>query len=116
MNVIVNTLPATPSEEVTCVRVEEQFDLDNFSRVKEQLKPVLRRVGPVVLDLRTARLDGFGLGALLSMQLKLELQGRRMFVVTSSPDFHQLLDASGAAQSLSLYSDLEQAVRLACAA
>ena len=98
------------SWEVTFVRVEDAFTLETAVLLKEQLSPVMSRPGHVVMDLRGASLDSTGLGAVLSMQHRLELSGRRLLVVSEDPQFLDLLDRAGVPDILSLFRDAEQAV------
>ena len=93
--------------------VHHTFQSEATSRLREQLAPLLSRTGPVVLDLRAARLDSSGLGALLSMQCRLKYQNRRMFVVSSDPAFHHLLAVTGVSQSLEVFESVETAMRRA---
>jgi anti-anti-sigma regulatory factor len=112
MNTVLETPRPMPSliQEVTFARVEEPFTSETAVRVKESLSPLLVGPGHVVLDLRSAQMDGVGLGALLSLQRKLELQGRALFVVTTDPAFGALIEAAGAGASLTLFSEMDQAI------
>jgi anti-anti-sigma factor len=101
------------SWEVTVVCVEHAIDGDNVRELKQQLSHLLSRTGHVVLDLRDATLDGSGLGSVLSLQRQLELQGRRLLVVSDDPRFRGLLEATGVSSTLSLFQDAEQAVSFA---
>lgn len=100
-------------QDLTFARVEEPFTLETAPRVRDLLSPVLDAAGHVVLDLRSPELDSVGLGALLSIQRKLELQGRSLFVVTADPDFRALVEAAGVTDSLAIFTEVEQAVRVA---
>jgi len=113
MNTALESPRLMPSliQEVTFARVEEPFTHETAPRVKEQLSPVLAALGHVVLDLRRAELDGVGLSALLSIQRKLELQGRSLFVVTENRDFHALIEAAGVTSALALFSEMDQAIQ-----
>jgi anti-anti-sigma factor len=97
-------------QEITFARLESNLNGETLAWIREQLSPLLRRPGHVVLDLRNASLDSAGLGALLSMQRMLELQGRRLLVVATDPGFQSLLDVTGARAALNLYADAEQAM------
>ncbi|HEU4753895.1 MAG TPA: STAS domain-containing protein [Armatimonadota bacterium] len=99
------------SWEVTFVCVEDALDLETVAPVKARLAGVLERGGDVVLDLRHAVVDSTGLGVLLSVQRRLELQERRLLVVTQGAGLLKLLDAAGAAGSLLLFADVEQAIQ-----
>jgi len=112
MNIALESPRPMPNmiHEVTFARVEEPFTHETARRVKEQLSPVLAGPGNVVLDLRRAELDGVGLGALLSIQRKLELQGRSLFVVTADAAFHALVEASGVTSALALFSGMNEAI------
>jgi anti-anti-sigma factor len=99
------------SWELTFVSVESDLDFDSVARVKAQLSSLLDRGGHVVMDLRAATLDSSGLGAVLSLQRQLELQGRRLLVVSRDPGFLSLLDTAGARGALQLFPDAEQAIK-----
>ena len=99
------------SWQVTFVCVGHGFDVDTASQVRTELLPLLLRQGHVVLDLRDAVLDSSGLGAVLSLQRRLELQNRKLMVVATDPQFLALLERAGVAGVLSLFNDAEQAVR-----
>lgn len=101
------------SWEITVVGVDDTFDLDSVPKVKERLRAVLERTGPVVLDLRSAILDSTGLGAVLSLQRRLELQERLLFVVSDDARFHRLLDLTGVRAALCVVRSAEEALRLA---
>lgn len=101
------------SWEITVVGVEDALDLDSVSYVKERLHAVLERSGPVVLDLRAALLDSTGLGAVLSLQRRLELQERSLFVVSDSAQFHRLLDLTGVRAALRVVRNADEAISLA---
>lgn len=105
--------PMSSMPKVNLARVGTAFDVDTLGEVKAQLTPLLTRQGHVVLDLRGARLDSSGLGAVLSLQRKLHLQGRGLFVVTECAEFRRLLETVEATHALTLYSDLEHALNLA---
>lgn len=113
MNTALESPRSMPSliQEVTFARLEEPFTQETARRVKEQLSPVLAALGHVVLDLRRAELDGVGLSALLSIQRKLELQGRSLFVVTENLDFRALVEAAGVSSALALFSGMDQAIQ-----
>lgn len=98
-------------QDLTFARVEEPFTLETAPRVRDLLSPLLDAAGHVVLDLRSPQLDSVGLGALLSIQRKLELQGRSLFVVTADPEFRALVDAAGVSEALTVFSEVEQAIR-----
>jgi anti-anti-sigma factor len=101
------------SWEITYVKFERALDLESLSESRERLRSILTRDGHVVLDLRTAELDSTGLGAVLSLQRKLELQQRLLFVVSSDPAFLRLLEVTGVASVLRVVADAEEAVRQA---
>jgi anti-anti-sigma regulatory factor len=100
-------------QELTFAQVDSPLTAETVGSVKEQLSPLLGCPGHVVLDIRGSKLDGVGLSALLSMQRKLELQNRRLFVVATDPEFRALLEAAGASHSLTVFADMEQAVATA---
>lgn len=100
-------------QEVTFARVDCAFDTDTAVRIKEQLTPLLHRPGHVVLDLREARLDSAGLGALLTIQRRLEAQGRRLFVVNDDPGFRDLLERAEVADCLTLFDEADDAMAVA---
>ncbi len=99
--------------EATLVGLENAFTLDTASSIKGQLSPVLSRVGDVIVDIRGASLDSAGLGALLSLQRRLELQDRHLLVVGGNPEFLGLLERTGATDSLTVFADVEKATRYA---
>ena len=99
--------------EVTFARVEDAMDTQTVDSVRDYLNGLLSRPGHVVLDLRRARVDSAGLGAVLSMQHKLDLQGRRLFVVTDDASFHSLLENAGVPHALALFPNVEQAIQQA---
>jgi len=101
------------SWEITVVGVEDALDLDSVSHVKERLRSVLERSGPVVLDLRSAVLDSTGLGAVLSLQRRLDLQDRLLLVVSDDARFHRLLDITGVRAALRVVRSFDEAVGLA---
>jgi anti-anti-sigma factor len=96
--------------ELTLVRVGTPVDHQHAVGVRKRLDPLLTRPGHVVLDLRESRLDSRGLGVILSMQRRLELQGRRLYIIADDPDFLGLLDRTGAAPALVLCSNVDQAL------
>ena len=101
------------SWEVTYVKFERSLDLESLAESRERLSGVLARDGHVVLDLRSAELDSTGLGAVLSLQRKLELQDRVLFVVSNEPAFLRLLEVTGVKSVLRIVADAEEAVRQA---
>jgi anti-anti-sigma factor len=96
--------------ELTLVRLESALTLDTTPAVKEQLAPVLSCAGHVILDMRGILLDSTGLGAVLSLQRNLGLQGRKLLIVTTDPQFIGLLERTGVSGVLSLFPDAEAAV------
>jgi anti-anti-sigma regulatory factor len=100
-------------QEVTFARVDSAFTRDTALRIKEQLSPVFQRPGPVVLDIAAADVDSVGLGAMLSMQRRLELQGRRLLVVSDDPAFHTLLERAEVVHCLTLFPHADAAVAYA---
>jgi len=101
------------SWEITVLGVEDALDLDSVSHLKERLRSVLERTGPVVLDLRSAILDSTGLGAVLSLQRRLDLQDRLLLIVSDDARFHRLLDLTGVRAALQVVASSEEALRLA---
>ena len=99
--------------EVILVRPEGAFDFETAARLKAQWPRLLSLTGHVVLDLRAARLDCRALSALLSLQRRLELQGRILVVVTEDSRFLALLERTGAESALCLFRDVDAAVRYA---
>lgn len=110
-----NPTAACPTlvQEVTVARLDCAFDQDTALRVKEQLSSLFCRPGHVVLDLQEARLDSVGLGAILSLQRKLELQGRRLFVVSDAGPFRELLARAGVSDCLTLFEHADEAMTCA---
>ena len=98
------------SWEVTFIQVETATHRDAAARLREQLTPALADTGDVVVDLRTASLDRLGLSALLAVQRQLELNGRRLLVVASDPDFLSLVERAGVGHSLCIFAEPEAAV------
>jgi anti-anti-sigma factor len=96
--------------EITLVGVDEALDAQTAPIVKERLREVLDRPGPVVLDLRTASVDSTGLGTVLSLQRKLELQNRRLMVISNDPYLHRLLAVTGVGATLCVLRDVDEAI------
>ena len=103
------------SPEITFTRIQQTPQLQTAARLREQLMPVLSQSGHVVLDLRSARLDGAGLGTVLSIQCRLRYQERALFVINDDPELRRLMEAAGVAGSLTLVDDVEEALRRASA-
>lgn len=101
------------SSEVTLVHVENVFDFETGPTVRSKLLPILKRQGHVILDLRGAMLDSSGLGTVLSMQRRLELQGRLLLVVAADKRFISLLERTGVRAHLQLFRDTEAAFQYA---
>lgn len=96
--------------EMTLVGVDEALDAQTAPHVKERLRKVLDRPGPVVLDLRSATVDSTGLGTVLSLQRKLELQNRRLLVISTDPYLHRLLTVTGVGATLCVLGDVDEAI------
>jgi anti-anti-sigma factor len=101
------------SWEATLVRVESAFNVETAGPVRARLAALVSRPGDLILDLRGTTLDSSGLGALLSLQRRLEAQGRQLLVVATDPQFLALLERAGVPGTLSLFADAEQAIRYA---
>ncbi len=101
------------SWEATLVGVGRSLDLETASYFRSRIAPVLGRTGDVILDLREVEVDSTGLGTLLSLQRRLELEDRRLLVVGTAPGFLDLLDRAGAGGALALFPDVEEATRFA---
>jgi anti-anti-sigma factor len=101
------------SWEVTFIGVEDALDVISAPQVHERLRDLLERRGPVALDLRSVSLDSAGLGAVLSLQRRLELQNRRLIVVADDDYLDRLLEATGVGKMLCVVRDADEAVRRA---
>jgi anti-sigma B factor antagonist len=99
------------SWEITVVGLEETLDARSAPQVKERFQQVLDRPGPVVLDLRASTLDSTGLGSVLSLQRRLELQERRLVVVSDDPYFHRLLQVTGVNSAICVRRTVEEAIQ-----
>lgn len=101
------------SWEITIIGAEGDLDLDTVQHVKARMRAVLERTGPVLLDLRKAVLDSTGLGSVLYLQRRLELQDRLLFVVSDDARFHRLLDLTGVRPALQVVRSMDEALQLA---
>jgi anti-anti-sigma factor len=100
----------TCSWEVTLVRVESGSKEETAAALRRRATALLERPDHVILDLRASVLDSLGLSALLSLKQRLELQGRRLVVLSTDPDFLALLDRAGVRASLPLFPTAEEAL------
>src|SRR5437588_8892287 len=99
------------SWEVTVVRVESGLNEDTASSIRQQSSLLLSRPGPVILDVREASLDSSALCAVLSLQQRLDLQGRRLLVVATDPRFVSLVERAGVGDSFRIFGNAEEALR-----
>ncbi|MFN3650176.1 MAG: STAS domain-containing protein [Armatimonadota bacterium] len=97
-----------PSPEILIVQFTQPADAESPAGLKQRLLAAVEHPGHVVLDLRPVRLDAGRLGVILSLQRRLELQGRRL-VVAGSADLTLLLERAGAEQALTVFPDPAQA-------
>jgi len=98
---------------VTVVHVGAVFNLETAAAVRERLSQLLTGSGHVILDLSGTMVDSTGLGAVLSLQRRLELQERRLLVVACDPRFSSLLQRAGVQGALTLFEDMDDAVGFA---
>lgn len=96
--------------DITFVSLRSEITLETSSRVRKTLAPLLERAGHVIVDLRGATVDSSGLGVLLSLQRRLELQERRLALVTSEAHFFALLERVGAQGSLAVFAKVDDAM------
>lgn len=94
---------------VTILRLSDDLTVDRMREMRAEVLAALQAPGHLVLDMREVSLDSTGLGAVLSLQRQLELQERRLAVVSNDPGFISLLDRAGALAALTLFSDVDQA-------
>lgn len=97
--------------EITLVGVDEALDAHTAPQVKERIRGIMDRTGPVVLDLRSVTVDSTGLGTILSIQRRLELKDRRLLVVSDDPYLHRLLAVTGVGATLCVVRDVEEAIQ-----
>ena len=109
----ISSAMSSRSPEITFTRIQQTCQYQTAARLREQLMPLLSQAGHVVLDLRSTRLDGVGLGTVLSIQCRLGYQERALFVVNDDPELRRLMEAAGVAGSLTLVEDVEEALRRA---
>ena len=94
---------------VTCMRVAKRMDVETVADIRLELKPLLSTPGHVVLDLRGARMDTSGLGAVISMKWRLEQLGRKLVVVGDEPGLRSLVERAGVGCYLPVYTDMDEA-------
>ena len=94
---------------VTILRLSDDLTVDRMREMRSEVRAALAAPGHLVLDVREVALDSTGLGALLSLQRQLELQERRLAIVSDDPAFISLLDRSGVLAAITLFSDPDQA-------
>ena len=100
-----------PCRQMTFLRVESAPAGESTPRLRETLSRLLTIPGDVVIDLRGAPIDTAGLSSVLGMQHHLARLGRRLLVIADDPSFLELADRVGARQSLTLFTNAEEAVQ-----
>jgi anti-sigma B factor antagonist len=98
------------AKQATIVTVIGELDILTARRLTPQLDDIVRRrLGDAVIDLSQAEfIDSFGLSVLLSMQRRLERQGRTLTVICDDGPVRRAIEYAHLLETLGVVPTLEE--------